>query len=83
MPRNSATFASKVIGFLCVNHRVISGDKKNTHLLCIDRVKHLVFFCSLDVIISKGYCVKSQWHYAIPHFSKQDVDKDNISRYDE
>ena len=26
MPRNSATFTSKVIGFLCVSHRFVFGD---------------------------------------------------------
>lgn len=35
-------------------------NKNNTHFLRIDRVKHLVFFCSLDVIISIDYCMKSQ-----------------------
>ncbi len=34
-------------------------NKNNTHFLRIDRVKHLVFFCSLDVIISIDYCMKS------------------------
>jgi len=28
MPRNSATFTSKVIGFLCVNHRFVFGNNK-------------------------------------------------------
>lgn len=28
MPRNSATFTSKVIGFLCVSHRFVLGNNK-------------------------------------------------------
>lgn len=45
MPRNSATFASKVIGFLCVSHRFVFGDVvialnmvtiKLSKLLCLE-----------------------------------------------
>lgn len=45
MPRNSATFTSKVIGFLCVSHRFVFGDVvialnmvtiKLSKLLCLE-----------------------------------------------
>lgn len=45
MPRNSATFASKVIGFLCVSHRFVLGNAviafnmvtiKLSKLLCLE-----------------------------------------------
>ena len=46
-PRNSATFASKVIGFLCVSHRVISGDKQG-----IIKLSKTIYYCNVWKVLS-------------------------------
>lgn len=46
-PRNSATFASKVIGFLCVSHRVISGDKQG-----IIKLSKTINYCNVWKVLS-------------------------------